>query len=639
MRYILIILVFLSTPATAQLQKLSSFPLVSPGSSTWIVALQPGCGGYCNVNVPYTAFGGTGTVTSITTSAPLTGGTITTSGTIGISLATTSTNGYLSSTDWNTFNGKSPAFTVTSPITYSSNVLGLNEGVTYAWTNTHTFYQPMQVFSTTTTPSVSNGYALYSDGQNRPNFMYVSGYALSLGANNLTASRIQQAANHNDTVDNISGNTTSDGTGYLLCGSGGVTFDNRTLGTGTVTSVGNTDGSLTWSPANPTTTTGLVSIAPAHTNTWTATQAFSSGLVATTGSFSTPLTSANIGSLTGGQVGISGLSATGTASSTTFLRGDNTWATTTGGTVTSVGLVAGSQISITGTSPITSAGVFTVTGTSWLAGNGLSLSGSTFSINPAFTNTFTATQAFSSGLVATTGSFSTPLTSANIGSLTGGQVGTSGLAANAVTYAKMQSETASTLLGNPTGSGAVPSEITLGSGLSFSGTTLTASGSGGTVTSVTGTSGQIGSTGGTTPVISIVSSATLPGSPTVATPGTASGSVTTIDGSQTITNKWWQPRVGTTTSSATPSFSCATYDEYDITAQAANISSVTISGTPVTGQIVVMQITGTGSYTLAWGSSFESGSITLPTAITTTMQGIVLKWNTGTSKWRCAGIY
>ena len=519
MRYILIILVFLSTPATAQLQKLSSFPLVSPGSSTWIVALQPGCGGYCNVNVPYTAFGGTGTVTSITTSAPLTGGTITTSGTIGISLATTSTNGYLSSTDWNTFNGKSPAFTVTSPITYSSNVLGLNEGVTYAWTNTHTFYQPMQVFSTTTTPSVSNGYAIYSDGQNRPKFMYVSGYALSLGANNLTASRIQQAANHNDTVDNISGNTTSDGTGYLLCGSGGVTFDNRTLGTGTVTSVGNTDGSLTWSPANPTTTTGLVSIAPAHTNTWT------------------------------------------------------------------------------------------------------------------------ATQAFSSGLVATTGSFSTPLTSANIGSLTGGQVGTSGLAANAVTYAKMQSETASTLLGNPTGSGAVPSEITLGSGLSFSGTTLTASGSGGTVTSVTGTSGQIGSTGGTTPVISIVSSATLPGSPTVATPGTASGSVTTIDGSQTITNKWWQPRVGTTTSSATPSFSCATYDEYDITAQAANISSVTISGTPVTGQIVVMQITGTGSYTLAWGSSFESGSITLPTAITTTMQGIVLKWNTGTSKWRCAGIY
>ena len=48
----------------------------------------------------------TGTVTSVATSAPLTGGTITTTGTIGITQATTSANGYLSSTDWNTFNNK-----------------------------------------------------------------------------------------------------------------------------------------------------------------------------------------------------------------------------------------------------------------------------------------------------------------------------------------------------------------------------------------------------------------------------------------------------------------------------------------------------------------------------------------------------
>jgi hypothetical protein len=59
-------------------------------------------------SVDTTAYG-TGSVTSIATSAPLTGGTITTSGTIGISQATTSTNGYLSSTDWNTFNGKQAA--------------------------------------------------------------------------------------------------------------------------------------------------------------------------------------------------------------------------------------------------------------------------------------------------------------------------------------------------------------------------------------------------------------------------------------------------------------------------------------------------------------------------------------------------
>jgi hypothetical protein len=57
----------------------------------------------------------TGTVTSIATTAPLTGGTITTSGTLGITQATTSTSGYLSSTDWNTFNAKQNA--ITNPTT------------------------------------------------------------------------------------------------------------------------------------------------------------------------------------------------------------------------------------------------------------------------------------------------------------------------------------------------------------------------------------------------------------------------------------------------------------------------------------------------------------------------------------------
>jgi hypothetical protein len=53
-----------------------------------------------------------------------------------------------------------------------------------------------------------------------------------------------------------------------------------------------------------------------------------------------------------------------------------------------------------------------------------------------------------------------------------GTVDTAGITASAVTYAKIQNEAASTLLGNPTGSPAAPSEITLGAGLSFSGTTL-----------------------------------------------------------------------------------------------------------------------------------------------------------------------
>ena len=55
-----------------------------------------------------------GTVTSITFSGPLTGGTITGSGTVGILQSSGSQNGYLSSTDWTTFNNKQNAITLTT---------------------------------------------------------------------------------------------------------------------------------------------------------------------------------------------------------------------------------------------------------------------------------------------------------------------------------------------------------------------------------------------------------------------------------------------------------------------------------------------------------------------------------------------
>lgn len=50
--------------------------------------------------------GGSGTVTSITAASPLTGGTITTTGTIDIQNATAYQDGALTSTDWNLFNNK-----------------------------------------------------------------------------------------------------------------------------------------------------------------------------------------------------------------------------------------------------------------------------------------------------------------------------------------------------------------------------------------------------------------------------------------------------------------------------------------------------------------------------------------------------
>lgn len=85
---------------------------------------------------------------------------------------------------------------------------------------------------------------------------------------------------------------------------------------------------------------------------------------------------------------------------------------------------------------------------------------------------------------------------------------------NAVTYAKMQQASTVTLLGNPTGGLANIQEITLGAGLNFSGSTLVATGSGGTVTSVSvvtanGISGSV-ATATTTPAITLTLGAITP---------------------------------------------------------------------------------------------------------------------------------
>jgi hypothetical protein len=68
-----------------------------------------------------------GTVTSVGTSGPLTGGTITGSGTIGITQSGASSDGYLSSADWNAFNSKQGAISVMAPITLVSGVIGITQ--------------------------------------------------------------------------------------------------------------------------------------------------------------------------------------------------------------------------------------------------------------------------------------------------------------------------------------------------------------------------------------------------------------------------------------------------------------------------------------------------------------------------------
>ncbi len=70
--------------------------------------------GQTDGSTAWAATSGSGTVTSITATAPLTGGAITTSGSIGIPVSTALADGYLSSTDFTTFNDKQDALILTT---------------------------------------------------------------------------------------------------------------------------------------------------------------------------------------------------------------------------------------------------------------------------------------------------------------------------------------------------------------------------------------------------------------------------------------------------------------------------------------------------------------------------------------------
>lgn len=116
------------------------------------------------------------------------------------------------------------------------------------------------------------------------------------------------------------------------------------------------------------------------------------------------------------------------------------------------------------------------------------------------------------------------------------------------------------------------------------------------------------------------------------------GDVIGTTDTQTLTNKRFNPRVGSTASSGTPTINTDNYDIYKLTAQTVDITSFTtnLSGTPVDGQVLIIQITGTGARGITWGSSFEASTVALPTTtVSTNMLSVGFIWNTATSKWRC----
>jgi hypothetical protein len=108
---------------------------------------------------------------------------------------------------------------------------------------------------------------------------------------------------------------------------------------------------------------------------------------------------------------------------------------------------------------------------------------------------------------------------------------------------------------------------------------------------------------------------------------------------QTLTNKRVTLRVGSTTSSATPTINTNDYDAYSITALAVAITSMTtnLSGAPTDFQSLLLRIKDNGTArAIVWGTGFQNGAATLPA---TTVAGktllIGLFWDAVDNKWTC----
>ena len=122
---------------------------------------------------------------------------------------------------------------------------------------------------------------------------------------------------------------------------------------------------------------------------------------------------------------------------------------------------------------------------------------------------------------------------------------------------------------------------------------------------------------------------------------TADVDYVTPTGTGTLTNKRISARVGSTTSSATPTINTDDVDIYKLTAQAVDITSFTtnLTGTPTDGQCLIIDITGTAARAITWGASFEASTVALPTTtVTTAMLSVAFMYNSVTSKWRCVGV-